>query len=502
MSEAAAWRHSHLSDLFSDDRLVRRATGGDDQAFGAIFRRYHQRLYRYCLALVGSPDDAHDALQNTMVKVLRALPGEERRIELKPWLYRIAHNESIDLLRRRRETAQIDPELIARGSGLAAEAEARERLGHLLADLEQLPHRQRGALVMRELGGLSYEEIGQALGSSAAVARQTLYEARLGLGQMEAGREMDCQEVTRALSDGDRRVARRRDLRAHLRECEECRRFGDRIGGRERDLAALSPLPAMAAAGLLQGLLGGNAFGGAGGLAGAFGAGAAKSLGSTAALKGAATVAAVAVIGVTAADRGGLIDAGLPGGGGARASHGAGAAPGIPVSGGDARAAAGAGAGAGALDGVAARRAVELARLRRAGSRADVAGATDTAAQATSAAPGSAAHPHRHGHEQQLPSAAGHGQRTAAEHKAMPAHGGSRAHHPKPAHPPRPAHPSHPAAPAAPEAPAGTGKGGRSQPQPSAPAPAPEAEAGDGGAESTAGEETVAVPPSGGAAVP
>jgi RNA polymerase sigma factor (sigma-70 family) len=117
MSEAAAT--VGLSRWLSDERLTRRACGGDERAFAAIFRRYHQPLYRFCLAIVGNPEDAQDALQNTMVKVLRALPGEERTIELKPWLYRIAHNESIDLLRRRRETRELDTEQPAPGYELA-----------------------------------------------------------------------------------------------------------------------------------------------------------------------------------------------------------------------------------------------------------------------------------------------------------------------------------------------------------------------------------------------
>ena len=90
--------------LHSDARLARRAATGDERAFATIYQRYHQDLYRFCLAILGNPEDAQDALQNTMVKALRALPGERREIQLKPWLYRIAHNESIDLLRRRRPT--------------------------------------------------------------------------------------------------------------------------------------------------------------------------------------------------------------------------------------------------------------------------------------------------------------------------------------------------------------------------------------------------------------
>ncbi len=325
MSEAAMPRGrssgSGIARVLSDDRLARRAVEGDERAFSAIFGRYHQSLYRYCLAIVGDSQDAQDALQNTMVKVLGALPGEERRIQLKPWLYRIAHNESIELLRRGRETRQLDPELGAAGSGLAEEAASRERLRQLISDLDELPERQRGALVMRELAGLDFAEIGTALGTSSAVARQTLYEARLSLRQMDEGRNMSCEAVTKALSDGDGRVTRRRDLRAHLRTCASCRAFREEIKGRERDLAALSPLPAIAAAGLLQGLLGGGHGAAGGGLATALGGGAAQTLGASAALKGAATVAVVAAIGVGAADRGGLIDTGLPGGGGSQATR-------------------------------------------------------------------------------------------------------------------------------------------------------------------------------------
>ena len=99
----------------ADERLARRARRGDERAFAAIFERYHQQLYRYCLGILANPEDAQDALQNTMVKALRALPGEERSISLKPWLYRIAHNESIDLLRRRRVTEPVDPDSLPEG---------------------------------------------------------------------------------------------------------------------------------------------------------------------------------------------------------------------------------------------------------------------------------------------------------------------------------------------------------------------------------------------------
>ena len=194
----------------------------------------------------------------------------------------------------------------------------RERLRQLISDLSALPERQRGALLMREAAGLDFDEIGAALGTTAAVARQTLYEARLGLREMDSGREMNCTAATRALSDGDRRVRRRRDIRAHLRDCASCRGFVEEIDGRRADLAAIAPLPAVAAAALLHGVVAGGSAGagvaagaGAAGKAGASGAGgvgavvagsAAKSVGTVTLLKGAATVAVVVAVGAVVAD--------------------------------------------------------------------------------------------------------------------------------------------------------------------------------------------------------
>jgi RNA polymerase sigma factor (sigma-70 family) len=272
----------------------------------AVYERYHQQLYRYCYSIVGNAEDAQDALQNAMVKAVRALPSERREIQLKPWLYRIAHNESIELLRKRREQVELGPDVASAAGGPAETAAQRERLRQLLGDLEQLPERQRGALVMRELSGLDFEQIGEAFGASAAVARQTVYEARLSLRQLETGREMSCEKVMHELSEADGRVTRRRDIQAHLRDCPDCRAFGESIAGRRRDLAAIAPLPAAASGALLHSLLGGGKA--SAGLGASVAAGAGKTVAGSLAVKSAATVAVVAVLGASVADRSGVID--------------------------------------------------------------------------------------------------------------------------------------------------------------------------------------------------
>ena len=450
--------------MTTDQRLARRAAAGEQRAFATIFDRYHQRLYRYCMAIVGNPHDAQDALQNTMVKVLRALPGETRQIELKPWLYRVAHNESIELLRRRRGSVELDAELAAPGPGLSEEAGTRERLRLLLSDLDELPERQRGALVMRELAGLDHEQIGTALGTSAPVARQTLYEARLSLREMDEGREMRCDAVTRALSDGDGRVARRRDVRAHLRNCADCRRFREELVTRKHDLAAISPLPAAVAAGLLNGLIGTQA-GGSAGAAAALGGGAAKTIGTSAALKGAATVAVVAVIGVGAANRGGLIQLGPT-------DRNAGPAPTQPTpestSGVTSERAAKAAVkrlGAGEPVRVEAGDIDDARATGAAAAKPNIPSEKDPAATPVESDSGGATHPSGKGHEKQLPAASAHGQETAAAHKA----GGRGASQAKghPAHPEHPSHPSKPPTPATEKAAPSTppASGGGAEPQ-------------------------------------
>ncbi len=84
-----------------DERLAAMVARGSEAAFAELFRRYHQLLYRYCRSLVRSDHDAQDALQNTFTNALLALRAGRRDAPMRPWLLRIAHNESISLLRKR-----------------------------------------------------------------------------------------------------------------------------------------------------------------------------------------------------------------------------------------------------------------------------------------------------------------------------------------------------------------------------------------------------------------
>jgi RNA polymerase sigma factor (sigma-70 family) len=229
---------------------------GNDAALAAMYEHHHQALYRYCRSILHDDEDARDALQSTMAKALAALRHEERDFELRPWLFRIAHNEAISRLRQRRDSVDLDAVGTLGTDSLTQTVEDRERLALLSADLRDLPERQRSALVLRELSGLSHQEIAVVLDSSASAVKQTIFEARAGLHECAEGRTMLCADVQRALSDGDGRVLRGRRMRAHVRSCRPCRTFKAALAQRPADLAALAPaLPTSAGAAVLAHLL-------------------------------------------------------------------------------------------------------------------------------------------------------------------------------------------------------------------------------------------------------
>jgi RNA polymerase sigma factor (sigma-70 family) len=264
-----------------DDRLGSLIATGCDQAFETLYSRYGAQLSRYARSLVGSESDAQDAMQSAMTNALLALRAGRRDAPMRPWLYRIVHNESISLIRRRHPGSESAfDELVEASSPTARSssevAEERARLQQLVRDLQELGERQRAALVLREMSGLSHEEIASALGISVGVAKQTVLEARRSLSEFGAGRAMDCEEIEQLISDGDGRALRGRRVRGHLSDCTRCNAFAEAIGMRARDLNAL--LPALPAAALTVPLL--TALSQGGSVTAAAGAGAAASGGA------------------------------------------------------------------------------------------------------------------------------------------------------------------------------------------------------------------------------
>jgi RNA polymerase sigma factor (sigma-70 family) len=162
-----------------DRRLVDLVRDGYDAAFEEIVRRYRRPLDRFAAAIVGGRSE--DVTQDAFSKALPALRGSEAEIELRPWLYRIVRNTALNDLRDRGPVAEELAETLPGGLSAAAVVEAREELRDLMERLGALPEPQRAALVMRELEGLSHEEIAAALGVSGGAARQAIFRARSAL---------------------------------------------------------------------------------------------------------------------------------------------------------------------------------------------------------------------------------------------------------------------------------------------------------------------------------
>jgi RNA polymerase sigma factor (sigma-70 family) len=240
-------RQFRQAQLIDDERLARLVSAENNWAFSILYERYHAMLYRYCHSFLRSEPDALDAVQSTFTRALEALQRGQRDAPLRPWLFRIAHNEAISSLRRRRASEPLAATIARPEMAPEDVVEARESFRSLLADLGQLPARPRGAIVMRELNGLSHDEIAVALGTSRSVVKQAIFEARHALGEFARGRQMACADVRRAVIEGGRRALRGRRIRAHLRDCQECARFAANTTRRPGRLRALTP-PAWAGA--------------------------------------------------------------------------------------------------------------------------------------------------------------------------------------------------------------------------------------------------------------
>jgi len=162
-----------------DRRLVTLVRERYEAAFEEIVRRYGKPLTRYTAAIVGGRSE--DIIQDAFSKALLALRRDDAEIELQPWLFRIVRNAALNELRDSPPSPEVLAEAIAGGRNPAEELERREELADLMKRLQALPEPQRAAIVMRELEGLSHEEIAAALGLTGGGARQAIYRARQAL---------------------------------------------------------------------------------------------------------------------------------------------------------------------------------------------------------------------------------------------------------------------------------------------------------------------------------
>jgi RNA polymerase sigma factor (sigma-70 family) len=241
------------------------ARSGNAGAFETIVDRYQGRLLGFCRQMLGSTEDAEDVLQEVFVNAYRAMLADEREINLRPWLYRIARNRCLNHLRKPTADAQESMDMVpaVEASSTAEKVHNREEFRQLLTDVGKLPETQRSALLLREMDALSYEEIAQAMDTSVPSVKSLLVRARISLAEASQARQLTCGEVRLELAEaaeGLRKVSG--PVRRHVRDCEECADFRSQVRSNEKVLAALFPVgPLIAFKGLIASKLG---FGGAG----------------------------------------------------------------------------------------------------------------------------------------------------------------------------------------------------------------------------------------------
>ncbi|MDQ3668977.1 MAG: sigma-70 family RNA polymerase sigma factor [Actinomycetota bacterium] len=241
--------------------LAHRLVWDHERSFESVYRKHVRDVYGFSLSILGNAQDAEDVTQTTFLNAYRALSRGEKIQNVRAWLLAIAHNVCRQRFRtaaRRPQEVEFDPEV--------AEAfydEDAPTATEIRSAMSQLAFNQRTILVLREIEGLTYEEIGEAMGISLSAVETLLFRARQALReQLEAAeQDLGCEAVERLISlqlDGKLSRPDRRLLRAHLRSCGECAKFARSQRARKKVMPSLIAVP------LPAGLSGAFDLGGAG----------------------------------------------------------------------------------------------------------------------------------------------------------------------------------------------------------------------------------------------
>jgi RNA polymerase sigma factor (sigma-70 family) len=243
----------------SDQALVARVRRGDDRAFEILYQRYHRRIHAYVLGMVKDHGRTEDVTQEVFLSALRRMRETEQPLAFKPWLYQIAKNSCIDAFRRSKRAEEVSYDadeglapadhsrLVSSGLTPDAAVDAKQNLDSLCGAFGGLSETHHEILVLRELEGLSYQEIGRRMGMSRPAVESTLFRARRRLSEefddivsgarclRIQGIIVDAAAETRLGARDSRRLAR------HLSHCQPCRREA-LAAGLDRGLFARPPM--------------------------------------------------------------------------------------------------------------------------------------------------------------------------------------------------------------------------------------------------------------------
>ena len=244
----------------SDHRLVAAVREGDDRAFEQLYQRYQRRIGAYVMGMVKDHGRAEDITQDVFMSALRRMRETERPIAFKPWIYEIARNACIDAHRRSRRAEEVSFDadellapadhrrLAATGPTPDAAVTAKQELETLCGAFGGLSQTHHEILVLRELEGLSYRQIGERMGMSRPAVESTLFRARRRLTEeydelVSGARCRRIQCLIHTAADGAVGTRDARKLARHLAHCQPCRR---EAVGRGLDMGVLVKRPARA----------------------------------------------------------------------------------------------------------------------------------------------------------------------------------------------------------------------------------------------------------------
>ena len=241
---------------------------GDDHAFEQLYHRYQRRIGAYIYGMVHDRGRAEDITQDVFMSALRRMRATETSIAFKPWIYEIAKNACIDAFRRSRRVEEISYDaddgserlhLVSKGPTPEAAVDTRMSIDHLRGAFGGLSEAHHQILVMRELDGLSYRQIGERLGMSRPSVESTLFRARRRLSEeyeelVSGERCQHVESIIAGATDGRAGTRDERKMARHVSYCQPCRRAALAAGFdpatlapkrsvREK-IAALLPLPA------------------------------------------------------------------------------------------------------------------------------------------------------------------------------------------------------------------------------------------------------------------
>jgi RNA polymerase sigma-70 factor (ECF subfamily) len=183
----------------AESELLRRAQAGDEAAFGTIMRTHYERIFRLVYAMVRNEHDARDICQEVWLTVWKQLPGFRGEAKFTTWLHPVATRRALDHLRKRRRWFDRFLPISSHDSAMESapdpvapddtreQSDAADRSAQLKTAMDTLPPKLRAVLALREIEGLSYEEIAQATDIPTGTVMSRLYHARRLLTQQLKG---------------------------------------------------------------------------------------------------------------------------------------------------------------------------------------------------------------------------------------------------------------------------------------------------------------------------